>query len=104
MTARTCDSASSRSIQCNAGNPVLQVLVLATGAAGKAQVQDFTAGAVFPVLIASYESIRLVADQLAGYCDLLICDEGHRCAQTQPEASHTLSLTKHRLPHPRPKR
>ena len=56
--------------------------MLATGAAAKAQVQDFTAGAVFPVLVASYETIRLVADQLAGFCDLLICDEGHRCCQT----------------------
>ena len=61
------------------------MLVLAAGAAGKAQVQDFTAGAVFPVLVASYESIRLVADQLAGYCDLLICDEGHRCCLVDPD-------------------
>ena len=64
-----------------------KVLVLATGAAAKAQVQDFTAGAAFPVLIASYETIRLVADQLAGSCDLLICDEGHRCCHVDADAS-----------------
>ena len=55
--------------------------MLPSGAAAKAAVQDFTAGAIYPVLVTSYETLRLVADQLAGHCDLLICDEGHRCVQ-----------------------
>ncbi len=54
--------------------------MLPSGAAAKAAVQDFTAGAIYPVLVTSYETLRLVADQLAGRCDLLICDEGHRCS------------------------
>ena len=54
--------------------------MLPSGAAAKAAVQDFTAGAIYPVLVTSYETLRIVADQLAGHCDLLICDEGHRCS------------------------
>ena len=42
-------------------------------------MQDFKHGAVWPVLVASYESLRAVAADLAGACDLLVCDEGHRC-------------------------
>jgi len=30
----------------------------------------------------SYETLRKFADGLAGFCDVLICDEGHRCIQS----------------------
>jgi hypothetical protein len=33
---------------------------------------------VWSVLLASYESMRRFGGELAGCCDLLICDEGHR--------------------------
>ena len=56
----------------------LQVLVLESGPGGRQQVQDFKHGTVWPVLVASYESLRPVAADLAGACDLLVCDEGHR--------------------------
>lgn len=42
------------------------------------QVTDFKHGAVYKVLIASYEVLRRHATALAGACDLLVCDEGHR--------------------------
>jgi hypothetical protein len=33
---------------------------------------------VWHVLLASYESMRRFGPELAGSCDLLVCDEGHR--------------------------
>ena len=42
------------------------------------QVSDWKFGAIWTVLIVSYESVRKYATQLAGTCRLLICDEGHR--------------------------
>ena len=42
------------------------------------QVTDFKHGNVWPVMIVSYETLRKFADSLAGYCDVLVCDEGHR--------------------------
>ena len=42
------------------------------------QVQSFRHGALFKVLVGSYESVRKWADKLSGACDLLVCDEGHR--------------------------
>ena len=35
---------------------------------------------VWHVLLASYESLRRFGPELAGACDLLVCDEGHRWA------------------------
>lgn len=43
------------------------------------QVNDFKHGTVHRVLVISYETVRTFAAQLAGSCDLLVCDEGHRC-------------------------
>ncbi|KIZ01995.1 DNA repair and recombination protein RAD54B [Monoraphidium neglectum] len=48
------------------------------GAAAEQQVKDFRLGSVWSVLLASYESMRRFGGELAGCCDLLICDEGHR--------------------------
>lgn len=45
------------------------------------QVTDFKHGKQWPIMIASYETLRKFADGLAGFCDVLICDEGHRCVQ-----------------------
>jgi len=42
------------------------------------QVVDFKAGAVWRVMVASYETLRKHTDALAGCVDLLVCDEGHR--------------------------
>lgn len=39
---------------------------------------DFKAGAVWRVMVASYETLRKHTDALAGCVDLLVCDEGHR--------------------------
>jgi DNA repair and recombination protein RAD54B len=50
------------------------------GAAAAQQVADFKLGSVWAVLLASYESMRRFGPDLAGYCDLLVCDEGHRYA------------------------
>ena len=44
------------------------------------QVRDFKHGTVCPIMIVSYETLRKFADGLAGFCDVLICDEGHRQA------------------------
>lgn len=33
---------------------------------------------MYKILIASYESLRKHSADLAGYCDVLVCDEGHR--------------------------
>lgn len=45
------------------------------------QVRDFKHGTVWPIMIVSYETLRKFAEDLAGFCDVLICDEGHRQAQ-----------------------
>lgn len=42
------------------------------------QVTDFKHGTLWPIMIVSYETLRKFADGLAGFCDVLICDEGHR--------------------------
>lgn len=42
------------------------------------QVTDFKHGSVWPIMIVSYETLRKFADGLAGFCDVLVCDEGHR--------------------------
>ena len=44
------------------------------------QVTDFKHGSVWPIMLVSYETLRKFADGLAGFCDVLICDEGHRQA------------------------
>lgn len=44
------------------------------------QVRDFKHGTVWPIMIVSYETLRKFAEGLAGFCDVLICDEGHRQA------------------------
>ena len=47
------------------------------------QVSDWKFGAIWTVLIVSYEGIRKYATQLAGTCGLLVCDEGHRLKAAQ---------------------
>ncbi len=42
------------------------------------QVTDFKHGSMWPIMVVSYEILRKFADALAGFCDVLICDEGHR--------------------------
>ena len=42
------------------------------------QVTDFKHAALFRVLVASYETLRKHTADLAGVCDVLVCDEGHR--------------------------
>ena len=39
---------------------------------------DFKHAALFRVLVASYETLRKHTADLAGVCDVLVCDEGHR--------------------------
>ena len=34
--------------------------------------------------VISYETIRKFAEALAGTCELLVCDEGHRSVGAQP--------------------
>ena len=55
------------------------------------QVSDFKHASVFRVLVGSYETLRKHAEQLAGSCDLLVCDEGHRLKAAQ--VSHHLGLS-----------
>lgn len=43
------------------------------------KVRDFKFGAVFKVCIISFETMRKFSKDLKGHCDILICDEGHRC-------------------------
>lgn len=42
------------------------------------QVTDFKHGSMWPVMLISYETLRRHVESLAGFCDVLICDEGHR--------------------------
>jgi len=57
----------------------LRATVLAPAAAeARGQLQDFRVSPQLPVLIGSYEAVRKHAAALAGHCDLLVCDEGHR--------------------------
>eukprot|EP00884_Botryococcus_braunii_P013016 jgi/Botrbrau1/21715/Bobra.43_1s0110.1 len=60
------------------GSERLKVLVLEPGPEAPQQVLDFKFGSIWGVLALSYETIRKFSDDLAGCCDLLICDEGHR--------------------------
>ena len=50
------------------------------------QVTDFKHGKQWPIMVVSYETLRKFADGLAGFCDILICDEGHRYAATWQHA------------------
>lgn len=50
------------------------------------QVTDFKHGKQWPIMIVSYETLRKFADGLAGFCDVLICDEGHRFVATWQRA------------------
>lgn len=61
--------------------PFLHPLLLPQGAAAQQQVSDFKLGSVWHLLLASYESMRRFGPELAGVCDLLVCDEGHRWVQ-----------------------
>ncbi len=47
------------------------------------QVSDWKHGAIWTVLVASYETVRKYAAELAGTSGLLICDEGHRLKAAQ---------------------
>ena len=62
------------------------------------QVRDFKFGAVFKVCIISFETMRKFSKDLKGHCDILICDEGHRCTLSCC-CFGGLSL---RMPFPRP--
>lgn len=54
------------------------------------QVTDFKHGKQWPIMIVSYETLRKFADSLAGFCDVLICDEGHRYVATWQHAKSAL--------------
>jgi DNA repair and recombination protein RAD54B len=73
------------------GNERLQAMVLGSGADGAQKVQDFKHGPIFKMLITSYETVRKHAAELAGTCDLLVCDEGHRLKS----AGQQLPLVQH---------
>lgn len=42
------------------------------------QVADFKHGAIYKMMIASYETLRKFCKELEKCADLLVCDEGHR--------------------------
>ena len=44
-------------------------------------LQDFRYGAAYKACVISYETLRKHTKDLKGSCDILICDEGHRCAK-----------------------
>ncbi|KAK9809182.1 hypothetical protein WJX72_010957 [[Myrmecia] bisecta] len=60
------------------GSERLKVMVMQPGAEAQQQVIDFKHGAIWKMMVVSYETLRKFSDQLAGLCDLLVCDEGHR--------------------------
>ncbi|KAK9822627.1 hypothetical protein WJX81_000343 [Elliptochloris bilobata] len=60
------------------GDQRLRAMVLLPGPGAAQQVTDFKHGTVWKLLIVSYETLRKFATHLAGTCDLLVCDEGHR--------------------------
>lgn len=74
----------SKAIHKSTSNGALQVMVMQPGAGAAQQAIDFKHGSINQVLITSYETLRKFAAQLAGGCDLLICDEGHRCVRRVP--------------------
>lgn len=57
-----------------AGSMMLNVLV-------EHILQDFKFGAAYKACVTSYETLRKHAKDLKGTCDILICDEGHRCVE-----------------------
>lgn len=60
------------------GDERMRAMVVTSGQEAKQKMQDFKLGAVWPVLVTSYEVLRKHASDLVGVCDLLVCDEGHR--------------------------
>ncbi len=56
-----------------------QVFVLGQQQDAAQRVQQFRHGTVERLCITSYETLRKHAAALAGACQLLVCDEGHRC-------------------------
>lgn len=60
------------------GDARLQALVVLPSPTAEDLIRNFKFGLVHKLLIISYELIRKFCKNLAGHCDLLICDEGHR--------------------------
>ncbi|WIA33078.1 hypothetical protein OEZ86_006234 [Tetradesmus obliquus] len=64
------------------GSERLRFIQLPQGPEAAAKVQDFKLGNVWRLLIGSYETLRKHTEALAGVCDVLVCDEGHRLKAT----------------------
>lgn len=72
---RLCVSLPAMYVPC----PPPQPMVLSSnGEEAKEQVDTFRVSPRFPILIASYESVRRHAKGLSGLCQVLVCDEAHR--------------------------
>ncbi|KAL3144372.1 hypothetical protein ABBQ32_004125 [Trebouxia sp. C0010 RCD-2024] len=69
-----------------------KALTMQPGAGAESQVRDFKHGTVWPIMIVSYETLRKFAEGLAGFCDVLICDEGHRLKAAQGSKTMTSLL------------
>ncbi|GMH36127.1 hypothetical protein BSKO_03995 [Bryopsis sp. KO-2023] len=65
------------------GDARLRALPLQPCPEAAEKIRDFRFGVVHHVLVVSYELIRKFTKELAGCCDVLICDEGHRLKSAQ---------------------
>lgn len=65
------------------GDERLRPLVVQTGENPEEAISNFCVGRNWPLMIISYELIRKYVAKLAGRCDLLFCDEGHRLKKAQ---------------------
>ncbi|KAL0049394.1 hypothetical protein WJX82_001168 [Trebouxia sp. C0006] len=74
------------------GSERCKALVMQPGPGAESQVTDFKHGKQWPIVIVSYETLRKFADSLAGFCDVLICDEGHRLKAAQGSKTITSLL------------
>ena len=72
-----------------------QCIDLAPAGGGMMQVTDFKHGTMWPIMIVSYETLRKFADSLAGFCDILVCDEGHRYARVYCLCRHECNNCNH---------
>lgn len=64
-------------------------------------VQDFVFGTANKACVMAYETVHKFARELKGSCDLLVCDEGHRCGRA--EAQFGVARTRFRGPSSEPR-